>query len=47
MPADPQRVRVALPAPDFALPSPGWGSVRLSDYRGRSGVLLVFMRAYG
>lgn len=47
MPAEPQRVRVGSPAPDFALPAPGRGTVRLSDYQGEKAVLLVFMRAYG
>ena len=47
MPADPERVRVGAEAPDFTLASPGRGSVRLADYRGREPVLLVFMRAFG
>ena len=46
MPAEPQHVPVGAPAPDFALESP-LGLVRLSDYRGREHVLLVFMRAFG
>ncbi|HWQ23907.1 MAG TPA: hypothetical protein VNK94_07375 [Gaiellaceae bacterium] len=47
MSAEPRIVRLGSDAPDFALPAPGRGTVRLSDYRGETGVLLVFMRAYG
>ena len=47
MPAESQAVRVGSPASDFALPAPGRGTVRLSDYRGQKALLLVFMRAYG
>lgn len=46
MPAEPRSVPVGARAPDFALESPR-GPVRLSDYRGREHVLLVFMRAFG
>lgn len=47
MPGEPRIVRAGSEAPDFALSAPGRGAVRLSDYRGETGVLLVFMRAYG
>jgi len=47
MPFGAERVVLGAAAPDFTLPSPGRGMVRLSSYRGREGVLLVFMRAYG
>jgi peroxiredoxin len=47
MPVEPQAARVGSEAPDFTLPSPGRGSVRLSDYRHERAVLLVFMRAFG
>ena len=47
MPADLELVPVGAEAPDFTLESPGGGSIRLADYRGREQVLLVFMRAYG
>ena len=47
MPAEPRSVRVGAEAPDFALLSPGRGTVRLSEFRGETAVLLVFMRAYG
>jgi peroxiredoxin len=47
MAAESELVPVGGEAPDFTLESPGLGPVRLSDYRGREQVLLVFMRAYG
>lgn len=34
--------RAGDPAPDFALPSAAGGTVRLSDYRGKSEVVLYF-----
>jgi peroxiredoxin len=46
MPAQGSRVTVGSQAPDFELEAIE-GRVRLSDYRGRDAVLLVFMRAYG
>jgi peroxiredoxin len=42
----PSRVRRIAPAPGFELESAAGGPVRLSDFRGRSGVVLFFMRAY-
>ncbi len=38
----PQTPRVGDPAPDFALPSATGGTVRLSDFRGKSEVVLYF-----
>ena len=46
MPAEESLVPVGSEAPDFELETVE-GRVRLSDYRGREAVLLVFMRAYG
>jgi peroxiredoxin len=46
VPAEAARVPVGSQAPDFALESTR-GAIRLSDYRGREHVLLVFMRAFG
>jgi hypothetical protein len=37
---------VGQPAPDFALPDATGETVRLSDYRGRNAVVLVFYRGY-
>ena len=34
----------AVPAPDFALADTHGRTVRLSDFRGRENVVLVFMR---
>jgi len=42
----PPRVHRIAPAPGFELESTAGGIVRLSDLRGRSGVVLFFMRAY-
>ncbi len=36
----------ALPAPDFALTDTADRTVRLSDYRGRQHVVLVFNRGF-
>jgi peroxiredoxin len=47
MPVEPERIPVGAEAPDFRLESPGCGSVRLGEYRGRDQVILVFMRAFG
>ena len=40
--ADPVTVRVGEPAPDFELPSSTGQTVRLSDLRGKSEVVLFF-----
>ncbi len=40
--ADPERLRVGDPAPDFALPSSAGEMVNLSDFRGKSEVVLFF-----
>jgi peroxiredoxin Q/BCP len=40
--AEPVAVRIGDPAPDFELPSPTGETVRLSDYRGKSEVVLFF-----
>jgi peroxiredoxin len=45
--AKPELVPVGAAAPEFALASPGRGTIRLADHRGREHVLLVFMRAFG
>ncbi|MBN2148328.1 MAG: redoxin domain-containing protein [Anaerolineales bacterium] len=40
------RVSIQTPAPDFALPNFQGETVRLSDFRGKSHVLLVFNRTF-
>lgn len=40
--AHPGEIRVGDEAPDFELPSSRGGVVRLSDFRGRSSIVLVF-----
>jgi peroxiredoxin len=40
------QVAVNLPAPDFALDDYAGKQVRLSDFRGRSHVVLVFNRGF-
>ena len=45
-PADTGRVAVGDVAPDFALASYDGGVVRLSDFRGKKDVILVFYRGY-
>jgi len=45
--AGPNTVEVGLPAPPFALPAALGGTVSLADYRGRSCVVLVFLRGFG
>jgi peroxiredoxin len=47
MPVEPQRVTVGAEAPDFSLQSPDRGTIRLSDYRDRERLILVFMRGFG
>lgn len=41
------RVEVDAPAPDFALEDFSGNTVRLSDFRGRKHVVLVFNRGFG
>jgi len=45
-PADTGRVTLGDAAPDFALRSYGDGIVRLSQFRGRKDVVLVFYRGH-
>jgi cytochrome oxidase Cu insertion factor (SCO1/SenC/PrrC family) len=45
-PADPGWVHEGSAAPDFSLVSFKGNSVKLSDYRGRKNVVLVFYRGY-
>lgn len=40
------RVNINQPAPDFELDDFNGRTVRLSDFRGRSNVLLVFNRGF-
>jgi len=40
------QVELNIPAPEFSLPSFQGEMVRLSDYRGKSNVLLVFNRGF-
>lgn len=40
------RVAIDLPAPDFSLPDLNGKPVRLSDFRGKKNVLLVFNRGF-
>ena len=42
----PSRPARATQAPDFTLQAAGGATVQLADYRGRTGVVLFFMRAY-
>jgi hypothetical protein len=39
---DPDELSVGDPAPDFTLPAPSGGEVRLSSFRGKIPVVLVF-----
>jgi peroxiredoxin len=47
MPTASRFVPVGVAAPDFALPSVTGGEVRLSQFRGRRYVVLVFLRGLG
>ena len=40
------RVALNVPAPDFTLPDFEGNSVRLSDFKGKSDVVLVFNRGF-
>ncbi len=40
------KVQLNVPAPDFALPNFKGETVHLSDFRGKSNVLLVFNRGF-
>lgn len=37
---------IGVAAPDFRLPSTTGGEIRLSDYRGKSHVVLFFVREF-
>jgi peroxiredoxin Q/BCP len=39
---DPSQIQIGIPAPDFALPCSTGELVRLSDFRGKSEVVLFF-----
>ena len=39
-------LNVGLAAPDFRLPSTAGGEIRLADYRGKSHVVLFFVREF-
>jgi cytochrome oxidase Cu insertion factor (SCO1/SenC/PrrC family) len=45
-PADLERVRVGMPAPDFTLESKDGDLVTLSSFRGHTNIVLVFYRGY-
>lgn len=40
------RVEINTPAPDFSLPDCRGQTVRLSDFRGKAAVVLVFNRGF-
>lgn len=40
------KVEINMPAPDFSLPDYGGQTVRLSDFRGKAAVVLVFNRGF-
>jgi cytochrome oxidase Cu insertion factor (SCO1/SenC/PrrC family) len=43
---DLERVHVGVKAPDFTLESTDNDTIKLSDYRGKKNVILVFYRGY-
>ena len=43
---DLSRIKVGQPAPDFTLENIDGKSIRLSDFRGKKSVVLVFYRGY-
>jgi cytochrome oxidase Cu insertion factor (SCO1/SenC/PrrC family) len=43
---DLSRIKVGQPAPDFTLENMDGKSIRLSDFRGKKSVVLVFYRGY-
>ena len=46
MPVESKLIPVGTLAPDFTLPSADGKEITLSDYRGKSSVVLVFLRAF-
>lgn len=46
MPKQSRFVALGKQAPDFELPTVAGGKVRLSDYRGKQHVVLVFLRGF-
>ncbi len=46
MPVKPKFVSVGAMAPDFTLPTADGKEITLSDYRGKSCVVLVFLRGF-
>jgi peroxiredoxin len=45
-PADLERVRVGITAPDFTLESKDGALITLSSFRGQDNIVLVFYRGY-
>ncbi len=46
MPVEPKLVPVGSIAPDFTLPTADGDEITLSEYRGKTGVVLVFLRGF-
>ena len=44
--ADPSELNIGDFAPDFSLPSSTGGTISLADYRGKSHVILFFVREF-